>query len=78
MNDQMIKFSIWIERIWFAFIFIFLGLSIWKYVELGWPKAAMYFVFPVVALVMFFLRRRQRIKMQNMQKDRKKDIEKEG
>lgn len=46
--------------------------------ELGWPKAAMYFVFPVVALVMFFLRRRQRMKMQNMQKDRKKDIEKEG
>lgn len=69
MNDKMIKFSILIERIWFAFIFIFLGLSIWKLTKIGWPDAGIFFAFPIIALFMFFIRRRQRIKLQ---KDREK------
>lgn len=65
MNDKMIKFSILIERIWFAFIFIFLGLSFWKLYTIGWPNAGIFFAFPIIALFMFLMRRRQRIKMQN-------------
>lgn len=70
MNDKMIKFSLLIERVWFVFIFVFLGLSIWKFYSIGWPDAGIFFVFPAIAAVMFFIRRKTRIKLQN---DKNKD-----
>lgn len=73
MNEKMIKFSIIIERVWFAFIFIFTALSIWKLSTEGWPKAGIFFIFPVVAFVMFLLRRRTRLKLQKDFEEQKKN-----
>lgn len=70
MNDKLLRFARIVEWIWLIFGFIFIGLSIWKISSLGTSRAAVYFLFPVMAFVMFYVRRRQRIRMEKQYRER--------
>lgn len=69
MNDKLIRFARIIEWIWLIFGCIFIGLTIWKINSLGTSRAAIYFMFPIVAFVMYYLRRRQRIRLEKQRRE---------
>ncbi|MGQ3014882.1 MAG: hypothetical protein ACT6QS_14320 [Flavobacteriales bacterium] len=69
MNEKLIRFARIVEWIWLIFGFIFIGLTIWKINTLGTSRAAIYFMFPLIAFIMYYMRRRQRIRLEKQRRE---------
>jgi len=63
----MNKLAFILELIWLALSLFCLGLGIWATSNTGFSKSYMFFVLAVIALLMYFLRRSRRKRMENQQ-----------
>ncbi|MEW5845754.1 MAG: hypothetical protein AB1777_05740 [Bacteroidota bacterium] len=63
----MNKLAFILELIWLALSLFCLGLGIWATAKSGFSSSYMFFVLAVIALLMYFLRRSRRKRLENQQ-----------
>jgi membrane protein implicated in regulation of membrane protease activity len=67
LSFRMNKLAFILEQIWLALSLFCLGLGVWATVKVGFSTSYVFFVLAVVALLMYFLRRNRRKRLENQQ-----------